>query len=165
MKLKLRGLKEGEHKYSLTERIAKYGLDKDQFSNDLQVDVEINVQCKNYYLKLSFSTNINRSCDRCLEDYSIPYSTGTKMIYTEDGTLDPENKQDDLHFLSAGQATADLTDDVRQNLLLNLPMKSICSESCKGLCATCGANLNEKQCDCTDETIDPRWEGLKGLRN
>ena len=53
MKLKLRGLKEGEHKYSLAEPITKYGLDIDQFSDDLQIDVEINVQGKNYIKKFN----------------------------------------------------------------------------------------------------------------
>jgi len=59
---------------------------------------------------------------------------------------------------------ADLTDMVRQELLLALPMKPLCSEECKGLCPRCGVNLNIETCDCRVKGMDSRWEGLKDLK-
>ena len=78
--------------------------------------------------------------------------------------MDPDNQQDDLCLLPANKDTADLSDDIRQNIMLNLPMKLLCDKSCKGLCSNCGSNLNEKQCDCKNSTDDPRWEALKKLQ-
>ena len=42
----------------------------------------------------------------------------------------------------------DLTDDIRENLLLSMPMRIKCKEDCKGLCFSCGANLNREKCSC-----------------
>jgi uncharacterized protein len=50
-------------------------------------------------------------------------------------------------------------------LLLNIPMRILCKEDCRGLCPKCGRNRNTNSCDCVEEAIDPRWEGLKGLRD
>jgi uncharacterized protein len=47
------------------------------------------------------------------------------------------------------------------NIILSLPIKTLCSETCKGLCPICGQNLNEGDCDCEIENIDPRLQKLK----
>jgi uncharacterized protein len=43
-------------------------------------------------------------------------------------------------------------------------MKKLCSEDCKGLCPSCGKNLNDGPCNCAEEIIDPRWELLQKLK-
>ena len=57
----------------------------------------------------------------------------------------------------------DLTDAVRQYLLMAIPIKPLCQQDCAGLCPTCGTNLNEAPCDCPSEAIDTRWEVLQKL--
>ena len=53
---------------------------------------------------------------------------------------------------------------VEECLFINEPFKVLCDEDCKGLCPSCGANLNQEQCSCGDDTdIDPRMEALKEL--
>ena len=54
---------------------------------------------------------------------------------------------------------------LREQVLLALPLRSICRDDCKGLCPQCGKNLNEVQCDCVDEVEDPRWSALKEIRD
>jgi uncharacterized protein len=51
-----------------------------------------------------------------------------------------------------------------QHLLLELPVKVLCAASCKGICPTCGADLNEGECACEAETGDPRLAPLRGLK-
>jgi len=58
----------------------------------------------------------------------------------------------------------DLTEPVRQALLVALPMKPLCREDCAGICPQCGANRNETQCGPAEETVDDRWSGLRSLR-
>ncbi len=58
----------------------------------------------------------------------------------------------------------DLTEVVREQIVLDLPIQAFCSEDCKGLCATCGVNLNLIDCKCKESGFDPRWEALKNLR-
>jgi uncharacterized protein len=57
-----------------------------------------------------------------------------------------------------------LEDALREQVLLALPLKTICRDDCKGLCPHCGKNLNEIQCACVDEVEDPRWAALKEIR-
>ena len=52
------------------------------------------------------------------------------------------------------------TQCARRSILFSLPMKVVCSEDCKGLCQHCGADLNEGDCGCSQENIDPRWAAL-----
>ena len=56
----------------------------------------------------------------------------------------------------------DLTEAVRQTVLIALPMVTICQEDCKGLCSQCGKDLNQGPCDCQPET-DVRWIALEQL--
>ena len=57
----------------------------------------------------------------------------------------------------------DLDELIRTDILLELPTKFLCKEDCKGLCPTCGKNLNEGACNCQTHQIDPRLEVLKQL--
>jgi uncharacterized protein len=64
---------------------------------------------------------------------------------------------DDHHVL-------DLSEVLRQDALLATPMHVVCDDECRGLCPTCGQNLNEGPCDCPPEG-DPRWSALQDLLN
>jgi uncharacterized protein len=58
----------------------------------------------------------------------------------------------------------DLDPILREQLLLSLPGYPVCREACKGLCAVCGANLNERECGCERKPPDPRWAALKNIK-
>ncbi|HEX2944665.1 MAG TPA: DUF177 domain-containing protein [Clostridia bacterium] len=83
-------------------------------------------------------------------------------------TLDLGIKEDFINSADAGQTdmypfegkVLDISKALTDNIILNLPMKQLCSEKCRGLCSKCGANLNEVQCGCSDDDVDPRMEGL-----
>jgi uncharacterized protein len=55
-----------------------------------------------------------------------------------------------------------LEDVLREQVLLSLPVRTLCKPDCKGLCPRCGANRNNQACTCAGD--DPRWEALAGLR-
>lgn len=57
---------------------------------------------------------------------------------------------------------ADLTEDMREAIILAFSSYPVCSSECKGLCITCGANLNKGECSCAP-AVDDRWAGLDGL--
>ena len=57
----------------------------------------------------------------------------------------------------------DLTETVKQYLALNLPMKPVCRNDCKGICMNCGADLNNLPCQCDPAEMDSRWGQLIDL--
>jgi uncharacterized protein len=58
----------------------------------------------------------------------------------------------------------DLSELLRESLLLELPMRPLCSDDCVGLCSVCGKNLNQGPCGCVHDDVDPRWAVLKDLK-
>jgi uncharacterized protein len=58
----------------------------------------------------------------------------------------------------------ELEDILREQVLLQLPMQRVCSDTCKGICPVCGANRNETGCQCEVRTADDRWTALKDIR-
>ncbi len=97
-------------------------------------------------------------CDRCLSAYEKPYSLTVEHILVDNLSND---ENDDFILLQQYQLPLD--DLVLTDVLLELPYKSLCKEDCKGLCSSCGKNLNEGPCDCKPNTTDPRLEVLKQL--
>ena len=68
-------------------------------------------------------------------------------------------------MIAPGQTVIDMADDVRQTVLLSVPLKNVCRDECRGLCPLCGRNLNEGTCDCKETPVDGRWDKLKELQN
>ena len=58
-----------------------------------------------------------------------------------------------------------LEDVLREQVLLSLPVRTLCKPDCKGLCPRCGKNRNLEACSCEEGSSDPRWEALAGLRS
>ena len=107
------------------------------------------------------------TCGRCLEPFEVPVETAFDLKYvpqtfnTGEGEL--EVAEEDLATAFHREGMLDLIDLLREQFVLALPMKPLCSEACRGLCAQCGTNLNKSQCDCAPRWEDPRLAGLKSL--
>ncbi len=112
-------------------------------------------------------TTLEVSCGRCLEPYRIAIDAPFDLSYLPqaDNTGQPEReiRDDDLSAAYYRGEAIDLGDLLREQFYLTLPMKPLCSEDCKGLCAQCGTNLNRGTCDCKPAWEDPRLAGLKAL--
>jgi uncharacterized protein len=72
---------------------------------------------------------------------------------------------DDEDFVVLPKTTQEYEIDqrIREAIILELPLKPLCSETCLGLCPMCGTNLNESECECTPDKTDERWESLRQL--
>jgi uncharacterized protein len=57
-----------------------------------------------------------------------------------------------------------LEDVLREQVLLAVPLRSLCREDCKGLCPCCGKNLNIDTCSCAAQVPDPRWAALEDIK-
>jgi uncharacterized protein len=105
-------------------------------------------------------------CDRCLKTVSVPVETDFDVKYVPEADyaaaegLAAELQEEDLSLSVFDGETIDVDELVREQVLLALPGRALCSEECKGLCPTCGADRNTNPCDCESKEIDPRWAGL-----
>jgi len=67
-------------------------------------------------------------------------------------------------FTISEQHILDLTEAIRQNAIVAIPMKPLCREDCAGICPKCGKDLNQGECGCPTEEVDPRWAKLLKLK-
>lgn len=112
------------------------------------------------YLELNVSFMFCGFCDRCAEKLEKEFSFTIERIVVEQ----LENEKEDDDYIIVKNRELDLDDLVNEEVALSLPNKLLCKDDCKGLCQKCGANLNERQCDCKSD-IDPRMEALLQLLN
>lgn len=100
-------------------------------------------------------TEIEAQCSRCLTGFIQPI-----MIEFDEEFSRSQNDED---VYPINEDIIDLEDMVIDNIILSAPVQPLCSEECKGLCPTCGTNLNAASCNCDNEVIDPRFAALKDL--
>ena len=101
-------------------------------------------------------------CDRCLERFELVFSVPVDITIVRDRYRHEIEETDefDSWVLHQAQGEVDLDDPLREAAVLAQPQKMICNKDCRGLCPSCGVNLNRESCDCTAEDHDPRWDGL-----
>jgi uncharacterized protein len=106
------------------------------------------------------------SCSRCLEPVAVPLDVELEEIFTP--TIDIltgrpiQGEEEDRALWIDDRHLLDLSEVLRQDVLLALPMHVLCREECRGLCPMCGQNLNQGSCSCTPEP-DARWAALLDL--
>jgi uncharacterized protein len=115
------------------------------------------------------ATTLEMACGRCLEPFSFPVEVAFELRYVphaaNDGEGEREIGEEDLATAYYRDGKLDVTDLLREQFQLALPMKPLCEEACRGLCSECGANLNHASCGCAPKWEDPRLAALKGLLN
>ena len=118
-------------------------------------------------LRGSLRTVMEVCCDRCLERTRRPVEMEFDLFYHPIQTIareeEVEIKSEDLDIGFYHGDGLRLEDAVREQVLLSLPMKTVCRPDCAGLCARCGQNRNIARCQCEAHTADPRWAILEKL--
>jgi uncharacterized protein len=102
-------------------------------------------------------------CRRCLREVVVEVAEEAHFIFSSEG--DDSGDDPDVYPFDANAAVLDLKPAVRETWLLSVPGFALCREDCKGLCATCGTDLNTGSCDCVKAETDTRWDALKSIRN
>lgn len=115
----------------------------------------------------SLSALVEMQCSRCLNNFTNKTDININVVYhpVEElkGVDRHEIKDDELDTGFYRDEQLDISELLKEQLILSLPMKPLCSESCRGICFRCGKNLNIDSCECRQEEPDPRLAKLKKL--
>ncbi len=108
-------------------------------------------------------------CGRCLEPFPFANRSSFTVRYLprpegSDPEEETELEGEELDVEYYDGRTVSLRELAGEQVQLAIPMKTLCTEDCHGLCPVCGANRNRTSCSCTTEAPDPRWEGLQKIR-
>jgi uncharacterized protein len=120
-------------------------------------------------LKGRFSGKVLVPCARCVEPVELSLAADFDLIFRPVGAdSDAPERSITAPETEIGYYQGDslaLEDVLREQVLLSLPVRTLCKPDCKGLCPRCGANRNHQPCSCDTGPIDARWEALAGLRS
>ncbi len=123
---------------------------------------------KGIFVVARVSVNVPVTCSRCLKRTTHPLDISIEEEYLP--TIDistgqsrrvPEKSEGT--FTIDQQHGLDLREALRQYTITNQPMKPLCGEGCRGICAYCGRDNNESSCSCSEGASDPRWVQLNRL--
>jgi uncharacterized protein len=118
-------------------------------------------------LDISVGTALGLDCGRCLEPFTLPVQSvfrHTLVPARDEEAQAADLADEDISFGYYQDDLIDLDALVYEQIMLQLPMKPLCAEACRGLCAQCGANLNAAPCECRPGDVDSRLEALKKLK-
>jgi uncharacterized protein len=115
----------------------------------------------------SARTEVVLFCARCAREFVTELEGDFDFIIRSDAVLPGEERVDaddeEYVYYHGNDLRVDVTDQVRQALVLAVGLKPLCQEDCRGLCPTCGTNWNEASCTCTRDASDSRWDGLRNF--
>ena len=134
----------------------------DRYPAGVRVVARVTPIAHGVHMTGSLTGTEHETCSRCLERFERPIRIQVEETFSEDAGHEPD-------FYSAVAPLVDrridLSDLVSQLLEVDEPMAAVCSPSCRGLCAGCGANRNAGDCGCEAHSVDARLAGLARLRD
>lgn len=116
----------------------------------------------------SLSGQLELACSRCLEPFAAPAAIDFDLLLAPGpanaAAAEEELSPDDLDLDYYTGEIVDLESLLREQIILMLPLKPLCDESCKGLCSHCGANLKRDTCSCPTDAVDSPFARLAKLK-
>ena len=129
------------------------------FEKPLTITGNIANNGKSLIFRAECAGEMRTVCARCTKDIDVEVNFDVdEVLAQDDGTV-----SEDSDVILFDGHMIDIDDIVINNFLMNISGKYLCSEDCKGLCSNCGADLNEGDCGCNHDVIDPRWSALADL--
>ena len=111
-----------------------------------------------FYFTGRIEGQISLSCRLCLDDVDVEIDEDVHFLLAELGAEEADDP--DVFLYDPNERMLDLRAAIREIWLFTVPAYVQCREDCKGLCPTCGTNLNESTCSCTTTKTDSRWDAL-----
>jgi len=120
-----------------------------------------------FYFNAKLQGTLSTQCHKCLQPADFEVDTEFDLIVQRgdvESTEESNYTHDEYIYIPIGRQDISLDPYIYENMVINIPMRILCEDGCKGLCPDCGADLNTDTCSCRQQT-DPRWNALKTLKN
>jgi len=151
-------------------QLFKEGPQKDySFNSPVKASFDISRRSKTVFVEIVISGSLVVPCSRCLAEFqhTIKYSNRLTLFpYIEEDREEVVIESEEADKVFYYDDTLDLGEMLREEISLLLPINILCRDDCKGLCPSCGMDLNDGSCRCArdDEPVDKRFAKLKGLK-
>jgi uncharacterized protein len=162
VKINISNLSQGAHDYELSKSAIELEL-AENFLGDVAAKVTLDKSSRQILLRARITAKAAFHCDRCLEEFTQEITPTLQTLYVWNADDQAGGEDEEVRVLASDANMIDISSDVREIVLLAVPLKLLCKEKCAGLCRRCGKNLNtvaNGECDCAPSEIDPRWNKL-----
>ncbi len=142
--------------------------DKSREPDVADVNIRILKIGKKVLIEGSVKISVVLNCSRCLNDFTYPLDISFREEYNpakeraDDDETELTEMEPDLSFYRNDEI--DVAELIKEQVLLSVPMKPLCSSGCIGICPECGKDLNMGPCECKKDTVDPRLAPLEKLK-
>jgi uncharacterized protein len=174
MRIEVENLKEKEQAEAFSHSYAPGEVELEDEGARLVSDAEVQGSAsrkgEEVRVRGSIKTEVELLCDRCAAPVRTPLEVEFDARFipraaAADETDNVELLAEDLGLATYEGDAVDVDELVREQIMLALPLRNLCREDCKGLCAKCSADLNAGQCSCEQGERDPRWAALADWKN
>jgi len=134
----------------------------------VEVDLDADRRGEQITLRGRAAIEAEQDCARCARAFPFRLEAEVLVFSDRRGSDVPEDEEAlerEGDVLYHDGIELDLDEPLRQALILEVPVVQLCRPDCRGLCPHCGRDLNEGPCSCAPPAGDPRWEGLKSLKD
>ena len=174
MKVRVADIREGGTDLAADEAVAAYpdllALQSDgeaEFLAPLSICLHVVSEYDHIRVKGTVRTTVRLHCSRCLTDFMRHIDSGFTIFYSPAGDLPQDEEvelaEEDLVSVSYVGDEIDFTHEIAEQVIMELPYKPLCNTECRGLCATCGADLNTNPCDCPPAGAGFAFSALKNI--
>ena len=152
----------------LNETFAKAGAGDFRFPPFLDVDLVYYRSGRQIFFQGSLGGTLEGCCSRCLKDFTFALNKSFDFVLSPDAAKTDrkiaELSREDLGLSTYSTEEINLAPLIREQVMLALPTRPLCEESCRGLCGGCGVNLNHEACLCSADGDDPRLAIFRTLK-
>ncbi|MBC8144984.1 MAG: DUF177 domain-containing protein [bacterium] len=162
MVLRISGLPDGEQPIEF--EVDATELDLPRFEGPIRVSGTLRKVSTQVFVQGEVNGTFTGECDRCLAVLNRSVVAPLNVFFqVSQDARDVADDDPGVQLLLPDQDKIVLDDEVRQVLMLEVPLKVLCVDDCAGICAGCGVNLNSEKCQCEGPPVDPRWAKLADL--
>jgi uncharacterized protein len=150
MKINIKRISADGEQLSGTEPSSIMELDEPdiRFQHEIEYNLFAQLQGQALLVTGTLDTPATLRCSRCLRTFTQPLRVAQFVFHQE----------------LTGEDFVDLTANIREDIILELPQRALCHDQCRGLCPTCGKDLNEGDCQCAPSVHDARWHALDKIK-
>ncbi|MGA7826903.1 MAG: DUF177 domain-containing protein [Geobacteraceae bacterium] len=174
MKIRVEGLSDSPVVLSAREPVADFpsligvqAAGECTFLEPLQLDFRVEKQFGQIRVHGHVATKVRMACSRCLVDFVTDVVSDFTVFYSKASIMPVEEEvaltEEDLISAPYDGDYIDFTNEIEEQVLLEIPYKPLCSDECKGICANCGADLNAGECGCDRSDTSLAFSALKNF--
>ncbi|NLL52786.1 MAG: DUF177 domain-containing protein [Peptococcaceae bacterium] len=130
------------------------GESKYFFQSPIEVHLTVNNTGKSLFVEGKINGGLEVLCSKCLKSFTYQMNFDFEDEFIPAKYYVESHDENDAFVFDKDEFSID--ERIQEHILLHLPMRFICSDSCQGLCPQCGTDLNLNSCTCVDSDIDPR---------